>query len=294
MTEEAEKLFMDDIQVNLAEYNRPLNFIVKFIAPKQKEIYKSFIIEEKLHRGLTFNMKNTMIKADNEIIIGKFNYNDKEKTLQIEFDNPAEDRDLEVEVIIATNITSLASVIESNCIINNRAYIKIKGYEDITGLITTSNMISIKFSSIKIDIITEKISEIIPAIDGEDVIIKASFHTLDTCTDYTLDIRSNLGYNMIFEELKSYVAADKNKIEPLEFSKDDDGVSIYLNNSSEIRNKKLEIIICAKLQNVENINNEIYSEFILSINGAESSRDVVKIPLIKPIPKLINVFVSEK
>lgn len=293
MMKEADNLFMDEIQTNLAEYNKPLNFIEKFTAPKNNEIYKSFIIEEKLHKGLTFNMKNTMIKVDNEIVLGDFDYDDTEKKLRIEFDNPASDDDVEVEVIIATNITDLAAIIESNCIINNVAYIKIKGYENVAGLITKSNMISVKFSSIKIEIVSEEIDKIIPAINGEKITMRASFKSLDTCADYDISIRSNLGYNLLFQEMESYVTADEVPIEPVEFVKDDEGIFINFKNSNEIRNKKLEIVISTKLQNVENINDEIFSEFILNINGMESSRDSIRIPLIKPIPNLTNTFISE-
>ena len=49
-------------------------------------------------------------------------------------------------------------------------------------------MISVKFNSIKIDIISDEIPKIIPAINGENLTIKASFKPLKPNADYNMNI----------------------------------------------------------------------------------------------------------
>lgn len=283
---------MNDIEENIAVYNHSLNFIVKFNAPCIKEIYSSFIIEETLHRALTFNYKNSFVKCEGEIIEGNFQYDDGEKALKIEIDNPAVKENKEIEITIATNITDLAAIVESNYIISNMAYIKIKGYEGVDGLITKSNLINIKFNSVKINIKAEKIINIVPAIDGEKISSKASFNTLDTNVNYDILLKNNIGENLIFDHMQSYASIDGKKIENLEFVQDGTWVSVNFHNSNEIKNKKIDVIISAKIQNAQYINDILSNEFILCINNVECSSSSIQVPIIKPISALTNTLIS--
>ena len=284
---------MEEIQENLAEYNKTLNFIVKFKAPSSSDIYKTFIIEEKLHKGLTFNMKNSLIKANGEIIVGEFDYDDNEKKLKIEFDNPAYDYDMNIEIVISTNITNLASIVESNYIVSSMAYIKIKGFENIEGLITKSNIINIRFNSVKIDMDVENITHIIPAISGQEIVLKSYFNTIDTNADYEILIKNELGDNLELEEMKSYITADGRKIEPLEFRREGSAVCISLHNSNELKNKKINVALYASIQNVHNINNELDNKFILYVNNIECSIKTINIHLIKSISCLTNELIHD-
>lgn len=283
---------MNDIEENIAVYNHSLNFIVKFNAPCIKEIYSSFIIEETLHRALTFNYKNSFVKCEGEIIEGNFQYDDGEKALKIEIDNPAVKENKEIEITIATNITDLAAIVESNYIISNMAYIKIKGYEGVDGLITKSNLINIKFNSVKINMKAEKITNIVPAIDGEKISSKASFNTLDTNVNYDILLKNNIGENLIFDHMQSYASIDGKKIENLEFVQDGTWVSVNFHNSNEIKNKKIDVIISAKIQNAQYINDMLSNEFILCINNVECSSCSIQVPIIKPISALTNTLIS--
>lgn len=283
---------MNDIEENIAVYNHSLNFIVKFNAPCIKEIYSSFIIEETLHRALTFNYKNSSVKCEGEIIEGNFQYDDGEKALKIEIDNPAVEENKEIEITLATNITDLAAIVESNYIISNMAYIKIKGYEGVDGLITKSNLINIKFNSVKINMKAEKITNIVPAIDGEKISAKASFNTLDTNVNYDILLKNNIGENLIFDHMQSYASIDGKKIENLEFVQDGTWVSVNFHNSNEIKNKKIDVIISAKIQNAQCINDMLSNEFILCINNVECSSCSTQVPIIKPISALTNILIS--
>lgn len=283
---------MNDAEENLAIYNEPLNFIVTFNAPCIKEIYSSFIIEETLHRALTFNYKNSSIKCDGEIITGNFQYDDDSKILKIEIENPALEKNTDIQITIATNITDLAAIIESNYIVSNIAYIKIKGYEDIDGLITKSNLINIKFDSVKVDIRAERITDIVPAIDGEKISAKVSFHTLDTNVNYDILVKNNIGENLTFNHIQSYASIDGRKIENLEFVQEGTCVSVKFHNTNDIKNKKIDIIMSSKIQNAQFINDMLSNEFVLCINNVECSRDSIQVPLIKPISILTNTFIS--
>ncbi|HCW52792.1 MAG TPA: ubiquitin--protein ligase [Clostridium sp.] len=281
---------MSDLEKKLAVYNGPVNFKVKFTAARLKDIYKSFIIEEKLHKALTFNLRNSNIKADGELIVGNFSYDDKEKMLKIEIDNPSEDKDSEIEITIATNITDLAAIVESNYVISNVAYIKIKGYEEYEGLTTKSNLIEIEYSSIKIDIHTEKVDNIIPAIDGEIVYLKASFNMLNTEANYSVNIKNYIGENLRLEEGKSFVAINGVKSDFVKFNLVDNVVNVSIDNSKSLKNKKIDILICAKIQNAETIGNTMSNEYSISINNVECCRDTINIKFIKPISDLINTI----
>lgn len=283
---------MNDIEENLAIYNEPFNFIVKFNAPSVKEIYSSFIIEETLHRALTFNYKNSFIKCEDEIIPGTFQYDDNEKVLKIEIENPAVEKNTEVEITIATNVTDLSAIVESNYIVSNMAYIKIKGYEDVDGLITKSNLINIKFNSVKIDITAENITKIVPAIEGEKIIAQVSFNTLDTNASYDILLKNNMGENLIFDDIQSYASMDGKRIEHIEFVQDGTYVNVNFHNSNELKNKKIDVVMCAKIQNARYINDILKNEFILCINNVECSRESIEIPLIKPISELTNTLIS--
>lgn len=279
---------MDKIEENIAIYNNALNFIIKFTAPAIKDIYSSFIIEEVLHRSLAFNYRNTYIKYKDQLIAGIFQYDDKEKLLRIEIENPAENQDTEIEITIATNIIDLGAIVESNYIISNMAYIKIKGYEDVDGLITKSNLINIKYNSVKIDINAKCITKIVPAINGERIIAKASFNTLNTNANYDILVKNNMGENIIFDEYQSYASIDGKKLEYLEFIQDGTYVSVNFHNSEEIKNKKIDLIICGRINNTQFVNDVIFNEFILFVNNVECSRDSIEIQLIKPISILTN------
>lgn len=283
---------MNDIEENLAIYNEPFNFIVKFNAPSVKEIYSSFIIEETLHRALTFNYKNSFIKCEDEIIPGTFQYDDNEKVLKIEIENPAVEKNTEVQITIATNVTDLSAIVESNYIVSNMAYIKIKGYEDVDGLITKSNLINIKFNSVKIDITAENITKIVPAIEGEKIIAQVSFNTLDTNASYDILLKNNMGENLIFDDIQSYASMDGKRIEHIEFVQDGTYVNVNFHNSNELKNKKIDVVMCAKIQNARYINDILKNEFILCINNVECSRESIEIPLIKPISELTNTLIS--
>lgn len=283
---------MNDIEENLAIYNEPFNFIVKFNAPSVKEIYSSFIIEETLHRALTFNYKNSFIKCEDEIIPGTFQYDDNEKVLKIEIENPAVEKNTEVEITIATNVTDLSAIVESNYIVSNMAYIKIKGYEDVDGLITKSNLINIKFNSVKIDITAENITKIVPAIEGEKIIAQVSFNTLDTNASYDILLKNNMGENLIFDDIQSYVLMDGKRVEHIEFVQDGTYVNVNFHNSNELKNKKIDVVMCAKIQNAQCINDILKNEFILCINNVECSRESIEIPLIKPISEFTNTLIS--
>lgn len=293
LVKEKEYKTLDDLLGNIAEYNEPLNFIIEFIAPNTKEIYNSFIIEEKLHKALTFNLKNSCIKADGEIVLGNFQYNDMEKSLRIEMENPSVENSSHIEITIATNITDLAAIIESGYVINNMAYIKIKGYEDVDGLITKSNIIYIKFGTIKIDIIAEAITKVVPAIDGERIVLGASFTTLDTSADYNIILKNNLGNHLVFEDTQSYASIDGHKIDLIEFKQDGNIVIVDFYNSHEIRNKKIDVQICAKMNNMNNIGDCLSNEFILCINNIDCSKDTIEIPLIRPITGITNTLRSD-
>lgn len=283
---------MSDLEEKLAVYNSPVNFKVKFIAPKLKDVYKSFIIEEKLHKALTFNLKNSCIKSDGELIVGNFIYDDKEKNLKIEIDNPSEGEDSEIEITVGTNITDLSAIIESNYVVNNIAYIKIKGYEDYDGLTTKSNLITIKYESIKIDIKAEGIDNVIPAVDGETIYLKASFNTLNTDAKYNVVIKNNLGENLELEEMQSFVAINGVMSDFTKFELDDNIVSVSLENCNNLKNKKIDIVICAKIQNAKLVKDIISNDYSMSINGVECSRDSVDIQFIKPISSLTNTIES--
>lgn len=283
---------MNDIEENLAIYNEPFNFIVKFNAPSVKEIYSSFIIEETLHRALTFNYKNSFIKCEDEIIPGTFQYDDNEKVLKIEIENPAVEKNTEVQITIATNVTDLSAIVESNYIVSNMAYIKIKGYEDVDGLITKSNLINIKFNSVKIDITARNITKIVPAIDGEKIIAQVSFNTLDTNASYDILLKNNMGENLIFDDIQSYASMDGKRIEHIEFVQDGTYVNVNFHNSNELKNKKIDVVMCTKIQNARYINDILKNEFILCINNFECSRESIEIPLIKPISELTNTLIS--
>lgn len=283
---------MNDIEENLAIYNEPFNFIVKFNAPSVKEIYSSFIIEETLHRALTFNYKNSFIKCEDEIIPGTFQYDDNEKVLKIEIENPAVEKNTEVQITIATNVTDLSAIVESNYIVSNMAYIKIKGYEDVDGLITKSNLINIKFNSVKIDITARNITKIVPAIDGEKIIAQVSFNTLDTNASYDILLKNNMGENLIFDDIQSYASMDGKRIEHIEFVQDGTYVNVNFHNSNELKNKKIDVVMCTKIQNARYINDILKNEFILCINNVECSRESIEIPLIKPISELTNTLIS--
>jgi len=285
---------MNYLEEKVAVYNNPINFIVKFIAPKFKNVYKSFIIEEKLHKALTFNLKNSYIKADGELIIGEFIYDDKYKSLKIEIENPCEDKEMEIEITIGTNITNVAAIIESNYIINNIAYIKIKDYENYEGFITKSNLTTIKYSSIKIDIKAENIEKVVPAIDGEVLYLKASFNMLDTDANYNVVIKNNLKENLILEEIQSLVAVNGVKADFVKFQLVDNTVSISMDNCNELKNKKIDVVICAKVQNAQLIEDCIVNEYSLCINGVECSKDTINIQFVKPIISLINEIKSIK
>ncbi|WP_294156560.1 ubiquitin--protein ligase [uncultured Clostridium sp.] len=285
---------MNCLKKMLAIYNNPVNFRIKFTAPKLKEIYKSFIIEEELHKALTFNLRNSYIRADGELISGNFKYNDKDKSLRIEIDNPCKDNDVEVEIVIGTNITSLSSLIETNYLISNIAYIKIKGYEDIPDLITKSNLITINFESIKINIYADAIEKIAPAVDGESIKLSASFITLDTDVSYDITVENDIGENLIFDETMSSLSIDGQKLESADFHEDNNIVSIKISNSQEVRNKNIKIIIGTKIKNPQKINDVLINRFTLSINDIECSSDIIKIPLIKPILNLRNDIITAK
>ncbi len=238
-------------------------------------------------------MKNSLIKANGEIIVGEFDYDDNEKKLKIEFDNPAYDYDMNIEIVISTNITNLASIVESNYIVSSMAYIKIKGFENIEGLITKSNIINIRFNSVKIDMEVENITHIIPAISGQEIVLKSYFNTIDTNADYEILIKNELGDNLELEEMKSYITADGRKIEPLEFRREGSAVCISLHNSNELKNKKINVALYASIQNVHNINNELDNEFILYVNNIECSIKTINIHLIKSISCLTNELIHD-
>ncbi|MDO5517089.1 MAG: ubiquitin--protein ligase [Clostridium sp.] len=285
---------MSELEEKLAVYNNPVNFKVKFTAPKLRDVYKSFIIEEKLHKALTFNLKNSFIKADGELILGNFVYDDKDKLLKIEIDNPSDGKDSEIEITVGTNITDLASVIESNYVVNNIAYIKIKGYEDYEGLTTKSNLITIKYTSVKIDIKAESIDNILPAIDGQMIKLKASFNMLDTDAYYNVIIKNDIGENLRLEEMQSFVAINGVKADFVKFDLSDNVVSVNIDNSNNLKNKKVDVLICARIQNAESVEDIMTNEYSISINDVECSRDAVNIQFIKPISPLINTIGSIK
>ena len=278
---------MEDLEWKIASYNDPVIFKVKFTASKLKEIYSCFIIEEKLHKALTFNLRNSNIKADGELVAGNFSYDDKDKMLRIEIDNPSEDKDSEIEITIATNITNLAAIVESNYIINNIAYIKIKDYEEYEGLITKSNLIKIEYSSIKIDIHTEKIDNIIPAIEGQIIRLKASFDMLNTDAYYNVVVKNYIGENLKLKELRSFVTINGVKADFVKFNLVDNVVNISIDNCKNLQNQKIDVVICAEIQNSNTIGNTMDNEYSISINNVQCSRDTINIKFVKPISTLI-------
>lgn len=285
---------MEELDTKLAVYNDPVNFKVKFMAPRFKSVYKGFIIEEKLHKALTFNLKNSFIKADGELIVGNFFYDDKDKSLKIEINNPSEDKDCEIEITVGTNITDLAAIIESNYVINNVAYIKIKDYEEYEGLTTKSNLTTIKYSSIKIDIKADSIEEVVPAINGHTINLKASFIMLDTDADYTIVIKNRIGENLQFEEIQSYISINGDKSDFAEFDLDDNIVSLKIDNCNILKNKRIDILICTKVRNAELIKDNIINQYSISVNDVECDRDDINIQFIKPISVLKNTIESIK
>ena len=281
---------MEELDTKLAVYNDPVNFKVKFMAPRFKSVYKGFIIEEKLHKALTFNLKNSFIKADGELIVGNFFYDDKDKSLKIEINNPSEDKDCEIEITVGTNITDLAAIIESNYVINNVAYIKIKGYENYEELTTKSNLIKIRYSSIKIDIKAESIDDVVPAIDGQVINLKASFNMMDTDSNYRVVIKNNIGENLRLEEIQSFIAINGVKADFAKFELVDNIVSINIDNSNNLKNKRVDVVICTKIQNAELIKDSIINQYSISVNDIECSQDTVTIQFVKPISPLINTI----
>lgn len=283
---------MEKDESKLAVYNDPMKFVVKFTAPKFKDIYKTFIIEEKLHKALTFNLKNSFIKSDGELIVGNYTYDNKDKNLRIEIDNPSEGEECNIEITVGANITNLAAVVESNFVVSNIAYIKIKGYEQYGELATKSNLISVQFKSIKIDIKCEDIKEPIPAVNGELINLKASFTTLDTEAHYNIEVKNNLGEYFTLDEIESFVLVDGVKDEYIKFNIADNIVSVNFDNSHKINNKKIDIVICAKIKNSEGINDSMKNEYSISVNGVECCRDYIEMNFVKPIPSLINMIES--
>lgn len=165
---------------------------------------------------------------------------------------------------------------------------------DKTGLTTKSNLITINFESIKINIYEDAIEKIVPAVDGESIKLSASFITLDTDVSYDITVKNDIGENLIFDELMSSISIDGQKLEFVDFHEDNNIVSIKISNSQEIRNKNIRIIIATKIRNSQQINDVLINKFTLSINDIECSSDTIKIPLIKPIFNLTNDIITEK
>ena len=69
-------------------------------------------------------------------------------------------------------------------------------------------------------------------------------------------------------------------------------VSVNFHNSNEIKNKKIDVIISAKIQNAQYINDMLSNEFILCINNVECSSCSIQVPIIKPISALTNTLIS--
>ncbi|NME82539.1 ubiquitin--protein ligase [Clostridium sp. SM-530-WT-3G] len=268
---------------NIAYYNKEIKFNIKFIADNNKSIYKGFVLEGILNKALAFDLKNTYIISNGELIVGNYVYDHKENYLRIEFDNPAEDEDCEVELCICSKIIDLSVIVDNNFSISNDFVMKILGYENVEDLTTKLYLEDIYFESVKIDLQSENDEMIIPAIKNQKIVLLVYFNSLNTEKEYNIKIVNFIGSNMEFIQEESFVTAGENKIKDYKFNYENDTVEISIDNSKEIRAKKVYVKICMAIKTIENINNMMKNEFSLFVNDIECSRFYINIYFVKTV-----------